>query len=67
MYFACRSLEITHGCSVNKKAKKKESGEATRDSVKKEMAMSRIAESGRAGASTLPAVATPVRPLRERN
>jgi hypothetical protein len=34
-----------------KKKAKKESGEATRDNVKKEMAMSRIAESGRAGAS----------------
>jgi len=46
----CRGLEIAPGCSMKKKAKK-ESGEATRDNVKKEMAMSRIAESGRAGAS----------------
>jgi hypothetical protein len=41
-----------------KKKAKKESGEATRDSVKKEMAMSRIAESGREAASKLPAVTT---------
>jgi hypothetical protein len=46
----CRGLEITPGCSMKKKAKK-ESGETTRDSVKKEMAMSRIAESGREAAS----------------
>ena len=34
-----------------KKKAKKESGETTRDSVKKEMAMSRIAESSREEAS----------------
>ena len=34
-----------------KKKAKKESGETTPDSVKKEMAMSRIAESGREAAS----------------
>ena len=34
-----------------KKKAKKESGEAIRDTVKKGMAMSRIAESRRAGAS----------------
>jgi hypothetical protein len=50
-----------------KKKAKKESGEAIRDTVKKGMAMLRIAESGRAGASTFPAVTTPVRPLRERH
>jgi hypothetical protein len=46
----CRGLEITHGYSMKKNAKK-ESGDAIRDCVKVEMVMSRIAESGCAGAS----------------
>jgi hypothetical protein len=48
-----------------KKKAKKESGEAIRDSVKKGVAMLCIAESGRAGASKLPAVTTRGRLLGE--